>query len=120
MSLLSFLVPGGQVPVSQSNPVPVIIPGSVTVVTGTGNIATAQVTVGITATLIVAARTNRISATVVQTGTVVVYMGGANVTVLNGVPLGNTQYSTFTFQGGAAIYGIVATGTQTVAVVENY
>lgn len=84
------------------------------------NIATAQVSVAATATLIAAARAGRRSITVEQLGTTAVYLGAAGVTTGIGVLLAATVGSSVTFNTTAAIYGITASGSQTVAEFELY
>ena len=87
---------------------------------GMNAVASGQVTVAATPTLIAPARPGRSAITIVQEGTTVVRLGGANVTTSNGVPLAGTQYSSFTIDGGGAVYGIVATGTQLVSYIECF
>jgi hypothetical protein len=83
-------------------------------------VATGQVTVATTATLIVPARPGRLSVTIIQEGTTVVRLGNSGVTTGNGVPLPGTANSSFTIDGGAAVYGIVGAGTQLVSFIENF
>lgn len=92
---------------------------------GGANFANTQVSVASTATQIVAARTGvsgtgRISATVCNTSTVAVYLGGSGVTTSTGQYLAGVAGACATFQTTAAIYGIVATGTETVGATEVY
>jgi hypothetical protein len=84
------------------------------------NLATNQVSVGATATLIVAARTGRKNVTIFQEGSVLVRVGASGVTTATGVPLVGVQGSNIIIEGGQAIYGIVAAGTQTVSFMEVY
>lgn len=84
------------------------------------NIATAQVSVGATATLIAALRSGRRSITIEQLGTTAVYIGGASVTTSNGILLPGTAGSSVTLNTTAAIFGITASGSQSVAEVETY
>lgn len=100
-------------PFSSGNPLP-------TVPAQASSIATGQVTVGTSATLICAARTGRRAVTVIQEGATLVRLGASGVTTGNGVPLPATQYASFTFEGGAAVYGIVGSGTQLVSYVETF
>lgn len=103
----------GGVDVSASNMVPVSVGQPTSITTG-------QVSVTTSATLIVASRVGRKSVTIVQEGTTIVRLGASGVAISTGVPLPGTIYSQFTFDGGAAIYGIVASGTQTVSYAETY
>ena len=84
------------------------------------NVATGQVTVGTSATLIVAARAGRWSVSITQEGTTLVRLGGSGVTLTSGAVLPGTQYSDRSLDGGAAIYGIVAAGSAPVSFVEVY
>ncbi len=84
------------------------------------NVATAQVSVTTSATLIAAARAGRRSITVEQLGTTAVYLGATGVTTATGVLLPGTVGSSVTLNFTGALYGIVATGTQTVAEFELY
>jgi hypothetical protein len=84
------------------------------------NIVTNQVSVGTSATQIVAARANRRSVLIVQEGTTLVRVGGSSVTTSTGIPLPGVQYSELSLDGGAAIYGIVASGTAIVSYAECY
>lgn len=84
------------------------------------SIATGQVTVAATATLIAASRTGRKAITIIQEGATLVRLGGSSVSLVTGIPLPGTQYSSLTIEGGAAVYGIVASGTQPVSYVETF
>jgi hypothetical protein len=90
------------------------------VVAQPSSIATNQVSVGTAATLICAARAGRKAITIIQEGTTLVRLGASGVTVLTGIPLPGTQYASFTIDGGAAVYGIVASGSQTVSYAETF
>ncbi|HWE98701.1 MAG TPA: hypothetical protein VG248_02790 [Caulobacteraceae bacterium] len=85
-----------------------------------GSIATAQVTVAATATLIAAARPDRQQITVVNGSTVKVYVGGSAVTTGTGVELYGAEGASLSLGYTGPIYGIVATGTEAVSVVEVY
>lgn len=94
---------------------------------GAAAINTNQVSVAATAggTLIVAARTGvagtgRVSATVCNTGTTAVYIGNTGLTTATGQYLAGVAGACLTLNTTAAIYGIVATGTETVAYSETY
>src|SRR5215467_935509 len=101
------------VDVSQSFPLSVA-PGT------TGNIATGQVTVGATATLIAAARPGRVSITIINNGTTDVFLGPSGVTATTGLLLLGIKGTAITISGSAAIYGIVGSGTQIVCFMEQY
>lgn len=83
-------------------------------------LATAQVSVAATATLIVAARTGRKEVTIVNHGTTAVYLGPSGVATTTGQLLAGVAGEGITYSGGAAVYGIAATGSQTVSVAEVY
>ena len=82
--------------------------------------ATAQVTVGTTPTLISAARDGTDDVTIVNFGTTQVFIGNANVTVSNGFPIPGVVGASLTIPATTAIYGIVASGTQAVAVLATF
>lgn len=90
----------------------------VAVATSTGGVlnATGQVSVGSTATLIIAANTRQGVLITNPSATVTVFIGGAGVTTGNGQELLPLQ--SITLPVVSAVYGIVATGTQTVSYVE--
>jgi hypothetical protein len=102
----------GGATISQSNPVPTTETYS--------SIATGQVTVASTATQIVAARAGRKEVTIVNNATTVVYLGGSSVTSTTGLMLAGATGEGITISGGAAIYGIVATGSESVSFLEVY
>lgn len=84
------------------------------------NIATGQVSVGTSATLIVAARSGRKNVIIVQGGTTNVYLGGSTVTTATGGELVGIEGTGFQIDGAAAVYGVVGSGTQTVSYVETF
>jgi hypothetical protein len=84
------------------------------------NLATGQVSVGTTATLIVAQRSGRYGVTLINKGSTEVDIGGSSVTTSTGSPLPAVQWASKTILTTAAIYGIVASGTQTVAFEELF
>jgi hypothetical protein len=90
----------------------------VAVATSTGGVlnATGQVSIANTATLIIAANTRQGVLITNPSTTVTVYIGGAGVTTGNGQPVLPLQ--SITLPVVSAVYGIVATGTQTVSYVE--
>jgi hypothetical protein len=82
-----------------------------------------QVTVPATANgiLVLAANASRLGATITNPGTVTVYLGSAatGLTTGNGFALlGGSSYNIDTPLYTGAIYGIIATSTQVVTVVE--
>jgi hypothetical protein len=87
---------------------------------GSGNFAPAQATVSTTATQIVAARSGRNAVTIINGGTVDVFIGGSGVTTTTGALLAGTKGASLTIPTGAAVYGIVATGTEPVSAFETY
>lgn len=101
------------VPVTPSNPVPVQD-------VGRSSLATGQVTVAATATLVVAARAGRGYVLVQNLGTTAVYLGGAGVTTSTGMLLQGVAGAIVKIDAAAAIYGIVASGTQAVSFGEVY
>lgn len=90
----------------------------VAVKTSTGGVlnATGQVSIANTATLIIAANTRQGVLITNPSTTVTVFIGGSGVTTGNGQELlpGNS----LTIPAVSAIYGIVATGAQTVSYME--
>lgn len=89
---------------------------------GSGNIATNQVSVASTAggTQIVAARTARVDVTIENSGTTDVYLGASGVTTSTGFLLKGIAGAAVTINTAAAVYGIVASSTQTVSYVETF
>lgn len=89
---------------------------------GASSIATGQATVDTTSggKLIVAARPGRKSVLIVQEGATLVRLGPPGVTASTGIPLPGVQYATVTLEGGAAVYGTVASGTQLVSFLEQF
>lgn len=77
---------------------------------------TGQVSVGSTPTLIIAAETRQGVLITNPSSTVTVYIGGVAVSTSNGQQLLPLQ--SLSLPVASAIYGIVATGTQTVSFVE--
>lgn len=82
--------------------------------------STAQVSVAATATLVCAARADRSSVTVESHGGADVFIGDANVTTSSGALVPGAAGASITLPTTAAIYGIVAAGTQTVSVIETF
>ena len=91
---------------------------------GSGSFATSQASIGTSASLIVTARTGgpgtgRIAVTLYNTGTQTVYCGPTSgVTSSTGMPL--AAAAAVTIDTTAAIYGISASGTQTIGVMETF
>jgi len=87
---------------------------------GAGTLATGQVSVGATATAIAAARAGRHQITVTNDSTTDVFLGGLGVTASTGVMLPGTKGASVTLPFTGALYGIVASGTETVSFTELY
>jgi hypothetical protein len=90
---------------------------------GSAAFATSQASIGTAAAQIVAARagvvgTGRIAATLYNAGSATVYFGASGVTTTTGMPLPAGASATVNTQ--AAIYGIAASGTQTIGVMETF
>jgi hypothetical protein len=86
------------------------------------NIATAQVVVGTSATLVAAARVDRNTLIVMESGgsgSAAVYYGPAGVTVSTGFTLG-TGAPALLLPYSGDLYAVVAASTQTVTVIEIY
>lgn len=93
--------------------------GSYMVSKGSAGIATAQVSVGTTATQIVAARAGRGSVKITNLGTTDVFIGAAGVTSTTGDLLPGTKGASITIPSNAAIFGIAGTA-QSVSVLEVF
>ena len=90
---------------------------------GSGALATGQASIGTTAAQIVAARAGaagagRIAVTLYNAGSATVYFGASGVATTTGMPLPAGASATIDTQ--AAIYGIAASGTQTIGVMETF
>lgn len=84
------------------------------------NMATTQVSVLVTATLVETNR-SRASVTLENLGANQVCFGGTNaVTLSNGVCLPGTVGAAITIPYAGAVWGIAATGTTTIAVMDLY
>lgn len=107
------------VPLNSNNAVP-------TISLGTNTLATNQVSVASSATLIVAARTGatgigRKSVTITNiTGTGPFYVGNTGLTTSTGMYVGATAGASITLDTQAAIFGIVPTTAQSVSFVETF
>ena len=89
--------------------------------TAWANMNANQVSVGTTATLVVAARTGRGMVTVSQIGTSDIYCGPTSgVTASTGEIVPGTKGASYTEAYTGAVYCITASGTDTVSFVENY
>ena len=87
---------------------------------GGSTIATGQVVVGTTATLVAAARTGRQKIGVTVTTAVQCAFGNAGVTLATGWPLVAAAYTSDSWDTSAAIYGVCASADTTVAYREQY
>jgi hypothetical protein len=90
---------------------------------GAASLATSQASIGATAASIVAARTGavgigRIAVTLYNNGSATVYVGASGVTTSTGIPL--APGAALTLNTTAAVYGIAASGTQTIGVLETF
>jgi len=79
----------------------------------------AQVVLGTTATVIVAESNFDQTACLHNLGGGAMYLGAANVTTSNGYKLDNGDKLTVAVGDHEALYGITASGTQTVAVLKQ-
>ena len=93
--------------------------GSYTVAKGSAAMATNQVSVATTSTLIVAARTGRSSVTITNLGATDIFIGNTGVGLTTGTLLVGTKGAAITIPTSAAIYGI-ASVAQSVSFIENY
>jgi hypothetical protein len=82
-------------------------------------VVSGQVTVGATATQIAHARPGRRSILIVNEGTTAVRIGPPGVTTGNGVLLPGAVGASIRLEGGGAVYGIVASGSQAVSFIES-
>ena len=78
----------------------------------------AQVSVGVTATLLVAASTFDQTVWIHNSGGAM-YIGASNVTTANGYKLDNDDKMELPVGDNEALYGIVASGTNTVFVLKQ-
>jgi hypothetical protein len=86
------------------------------------NLASSQVSVDTTSggKLIAAARAGRGAVTIINTGTIAVFIGPSGVTTSTGALLPGIAGASITIPTTAAVYGIVSNGSQTVSVLETY
>ena len=83
--------------------------------------STNQVTVGATATLIVAAHAGRKNALIINEGSVDIRIGNSSsVTLNNGVLLSGGKGANLMIEGGGTVYGIVASGSEAVSFIEVF
>lgn len=82
--------------------------------------ATSQVIVGTSPTLISPARPGGDEVTIQNFGTTAVFIGNADVNTGNGFPIPGVAGASITITATTAIYGVVASGTQPVAVLSTY
>ena len=87
---------------------------------GAPSIATGQVSVGTSATLVVAARTNRQNVGVSVTQAVQCAFGGPGVTLATGWPLPPTAYTSDNWDTASAVYAVCATAATNVAYREQF
>jgi hypothetical protein len=92
--------------------------------TGSVNAVSSQVTVASTTTLLAAARlvptAPRFRLTIVNHGTTAVFVGPSGVTASTGQLLAGVAGQALTYQFTGALYGITASGTQVVSVMEEF
>ena|ERR1041385_2060731 len=108
---------------TQSRPQTIDIAGRMCVlagIVGSPNIATGQVSVGTTATLIVPARAGRRALTIIHEGTADIRYGASGVTTGTGALLAGTKGTSMTAPVTGPLYGIVGTGTQPLSYVETW
>ena len=79
------------------------------------HIETGQVSITTSATLIRPFQTSRTSIAIINHGSVDVYIGDKEVTTSTGILLVGSKGSSIAVDTRAAIYGIVASGTQTIS-----
>jgi hypothetical protein len=82
--------------------------------------AVTQVTIGTTATSLLAARAGRFGVLITNLGTTAVFLGIAGVTTVNGALLPGVVGASKTIPVTGAVFGIVASGSQIVSVEEYF
>lgn len=87
---------------------------------GSPNHATAQASVSTTAAQVIAARLNRGSLTIENLSTTPVYLGASGVTTSTGFLLPGTVGAMVTIPTQGAVYGVVGTGTGSIAILETF
>lgn len=81
---------------------------------------TTQVVIGTTPTLIAAGRLGADDITIENLGTTQVFLGNASVSTTTGFPIPGVAGASLTIPVTTALYGIVASGTQAVAVLRTF
>jgi hypothetical protein len=85
------------------------------------SINTAIVTISTTPTQILPTVPGRVAALIINESTTLIRLGGSNtVTTANGAALANTLYANVHVEGGSAIFGVVASGSANVSIIEFY
>jgi hypothetical protein len=102
-----------QVTDSEGNPLGVSV-GAVA-----GAFATGQASIADTATLIAAANANRLRLVIVMHGTTDVYVGASGLSTATGQLLKGVAGNQLVIKHNQAVYGIVASGSQTVSYLEE-
>ena len=120
---INALPPSGQA--TMANSLPVVIASDQAALTtasspGSANWPTTQVSVGASATSILSSRAGRLAVVITNTGTTAVYLGGASVTTANGALLAGVAGASKTIPFTGAVFGIAASGSQTVTVEEFF
>ena len=81
---------------------------------------TTQVVVGATPTLLAAGRIGADDITIENLGTTQVFIGNANVSPTTGFPIPGVAGASLTIPVTTDVFGIVASGTQPVAVLRTF
>ena len=85
-----------------------------------GRLVNTAISVGTTAiALPTTAANGRITMSVHNAGSVIVYVGGASVTTANGLPLEVGEKLAFDLDANVVLYGVVASGTADVRILEG-
>jgi len=87
---------------------------------GAGSFATGQVSIGASATQIAASRATRRRMTIVNHGSTAVFVGASGVATNSGLRLIGLDGAAVSLVVTGAVYGIVASGSQTVSYIEEY
>lgn len=87
------------------------------VLEGSPQFDTSQVSIGASA-LIVAARNGRFAVTIYNNGTDTVFIGNQGVTTVTGLPL--PAGGAVSIDTAAAVYGVAASGTQSISTLETF
>jgi hypothetical protein len=97
-----------------------LLPSFASAQSASNAIAASQVSIGTSATLAADARPTRSAVTIENTGTTAVYIGTSDVTTTTGMLLPGVVGASITINSRAPIYGVVATGTATVTILDTY